>query len=82
MKLRTQRLAALAALALIATPAAAQNTTTGDAGAYPATEQREDDGFPWGLLGLLGLAGLMGLKRKDRDDNYRGTGTGTGTTNR
>lgn len=27
---------------------------------------RDDDGFPWGLLGLLGLAGLLGLKKPDR----------------
>ncbi len=78
MKLRSERLAAVAALALIATPAVAQNTMAGDAGVYPAT-QEEDDEFPWGLLGLLGLAGLMGMKRKD-DDIHRGTGTGT--TNR
>ncbi len=32
---------------------------------YVAREEREDDGFDWGLLGLLGLAGLLGLRKKD-----------------
>lgn len=30
-------------------------------------DDRDDDGFPWGLLGLLGLIGLAGLKGKDND---------------
>lgn len=27
--------------------------------------EREDNGFPWGLLGLLGLAGLAGMRRRE-----------------
>ncbi len=34
---------------------------------YVAREERDRDGFDWGLLGLLGLAGLLGLKKKDDD---------------
>lgn len=31
---------------------------------------REERGFPWGLLGLIGLAGLLPRKRRD-DRNHR-----------
>ena len=48
-----------------------------------ATEEEDDDDFPWGLLGLLGLAGLLGLKRRDRDDDVRVDRTNTrGTSDR
>jgi MYXO-CTERM domain-containing protein len=38
-------------------PAMAQTVDQG------TTTDRDNDGFPWGLLGLLGLAGLLGRKR-------------------
>lgn len=80
--MKSTSLAAFAALALAATPAAAQNTAAPAADPYATTAPaEEDDEFPWGLLGLLGLAGLLGLKRRDRDDYPRST-TGTGTTDR
>lgn len=56
----------LASLAMVAVPAAAQDTNTGTDTAYEA--DNDDDGFDWGLLGLLGLAGLLGLRKKDDDD--------------
>ena len=43
-------------------------------------EQRDNDGFPWGLLGLLGLAGLIPRKREtvvERDPKF---GSSTGPT--
>lgn len=59
------RLSALA-LALLTLPAFAQ--TAGDTtatGGGDTTQQRDDDGFDWGLLGLLGLLGLIPRKRHD-----------------
>ena len=62
-------LAAAATLAAIASaPASAQGTGTGTVDTSYGNPQKEDDGFPWGLLGLLGLAGLLPRKRHDRID--------------
>ncbi len=81
MKINLNQLAILGAIALAATPAAAQNAaTTADPYAAAPVEQEDDDSGKWGLLGLLGLAGLLGMKRRDRDDDVRRTGTGN--TNR
>lgn len=53
-----------------ATVAFAQDATvapaTGAQTAQPTQPvEREDNGFPWGLLGLLGLGGLAGLRRPE-----------------
>lgn len=73
MKIKSLAIVPIVAVALAATPAAAQNTGDPAATTYPV-EQEDDDDFPWGLLGLAGLAGLLGRKR-DRDDHHRTTGT-------
>lgn len=62
----TKRMAGLLAAALLAAsalaPAMAQ--TAGGAGdTTMAADDRDDDGFDWGLLGLLGLLGLIPRKR-------------------
>ena len=71
-----------------ATPALAQNTTTGaganNAGmANPPARSDRDDHHDYGWIGLLGLAGLAGLMRRNdhrvvpgTTNNVSGTGTG------
>ncbi len=82
MKLRTTAFVIAAAVSFAAPAAAlAQDTATDPAMTTDTGGDREDDSGRWGLLGLLGLAGLLGMKRRDRDDDRRGT-TGTGTGNR
>jgi len=67
---------AAASVALLATPAMAQNSVdpaVTDAAVYPV---EDDDEFPWGLLGLLGLAGLAGrMRREERVDVNNDTTT-------
>jgi MYXO-CTERM domain-containing protein len=89
MTIKTTSLAAFGAalLAVGASGAVAQSTTTTDPALSTDTTMPMDDNDgdegKWGLLGLLGLAGLLGLKKRDNDhrhtNNTTGTGTGTGT---
>ena len=89
MTIKTTSLAAFGAalLAVSASGAVAQSTTTTDPALSTDTTMPMDDNDgdegKWGLLGLLGLAGLLGLKKRDNDhrhtNNTTGTGTGTGT---
>ena len=59
---------------LAATPGTPVNATTtapptmGDTAAATGGQQRENRGFPWGLLGLLGLLGFLGRSRRTRTD--------------
>jgi hypothetical protein len=84
MKLRTTAFVIAAAVSFAAPAGALPQDTATDPAMTGTTDtggDREDDSGRWGLLGLLGLAGLLGMKRRDRDDDRRGT-TGTGTGNR
>jgi hypothetical protein len=60
---------------LTAGPGAAPGTSEPGAVdmAYGEPAQRDDDGFPWGLLGLLGLAGLIPRKRKHHSTDQQRT---------
>ena len=70
---RSLAIAGAMLLGTASTNAAAQATTTTEAGSGYVTQ--EDDEFPLGLLGLLGLAGLLGLKRKEDDRVNRASTT-------
>jgi hypothetical protein len=54
----------IAAISPFAGSSAYAQTATVETGGTTTTtvQDRDDDGFPWGLLGLLGLAGLAGLR--------------------
>ena len=92
MTIKTTSLAAFGAalLAVGASGAVAQSTTTTDPALSTDTTMPMDDNDgdegKWGWLGLLGLAGLLGLKKRDTNDhrhtNTTGTGTGSGTGTR
>ncbi|WP_147016574.1 WGxxGxxG family protein [Methylorubrum extorquens] len=74
--------ASLLALALVASPALAQQTTTS-----PTTTQqtapradKDNNDFDLGWLGLIGLLGLGGLLGRRRHDHVATTSTTPGAT--
>jgi hypothetical protein len=74
---RLRNVALLAAIAVALSPSAvlAQDGTPGSEAERSLAEtegnqERNESGFPWGLLGLLGLAGLLPRKRKEPRRRY------------
>ena len=61
------RISAVALALLAASPALAQEATTGDDAAATTPATTQDDGMDWGWIGLLGLIGLAGLRGRQRD---------------
>ena len=68
MRSRLSAVTIAAAAALLAAPAASQDTN-----ARTETQERLAQGasqVPWDLLGLFGILGLLGLRRDHPDDGY------------
>ncbi len=71
MKSVSTTVLALAFAVVLTGPVYAQDETPTPAATVTqveTAENRNDDGFPWGLLGLLGLAGLAGLRRQPQTE--------------
>ncbi|WP_458438880.1 WGxxGxxG family protein [Methylorubrum extorquens] len=74
--------ASLLAVALVATPALAQQNNTNPTATQqsaPRAADRDND-FDMGWLGLIGLLGLAGLLGRRRHDHVNTTSTAPGST--
>ena len=73
--MRTTSLILAASTLVLVMPisASAQPVGSADTTVTTTDTDRDDEGFPWGLLGLLGLAGLIPRKHKDTVHTDRAT---------